>query len=298
MTEIPEHLLARSKAAPAGPRPGRGRRAPRPTRRPPAPRSRRPPPAAPPAPAPPAVAAASPGQGARAPAAAPPPPPPRPEVVAALSPQEDPVVGRARRRRPAGLGGPSTPSPSSRRPQASPLARRRAPSSTRAPAAPAATAPTGGGGVGPAFADGAVVETFPNSEDHVEWVDARHRRAGGRGGRPTATPDKPVGGSGNVMPGFGGTLTEEEILLVVRYEREVLAGHGCEPELAEAHRRGVRAGEPKPPAGSPVTERHDVLVVGGGPAGAATAYWLARPATTSSSSSARRSRGRRPAATG
>ena len=39
------------------------------------------------------------------------------------------------------------------------------------------------------------------------------------------------------MPGFGtehgGSYSEEEILLVVRYEREVIAEHGCEPTLAE-----------------------------------------------------------------
>lgn len=88
---------------------------------------------------------------------------------------------------------------------------------------------TGGGGVGPAFADGAVIETFSNFEDHVEWVHL------GTQGWPESTygdTQKPVGGGGT-MPGFAGDLTDEEILLVVRYEREVISEHGCEPELAE-----------------------------------------------------------------
>lgn len=95
--------------------------------------------------------------------------------------------------------------------------------------------PTGGGGSGPAFADGAVIETFAAWEDQVEWVTV------GSQDWPDATYGDnatAVGASGNIMPGFGtehgGTYSEEEILEVVRYEREVIAGHGCEPTLAEA----------------------------------------------------------------
>ena len=90
----------------------------------------------------------------------------------------------------------------------------------------------GEGGVGPAFADGAVVETFASYEDHAEWVSI------GSNAWPEGTygdTAKPVlGFSGAAMPGFGESLSEEEILEVVRYEREVLSGFGCEPELAEA----------------------------------------------------------------
>jgi mono/diheme cytochrome c family protein len=95
--------------------------------------------------------------------------------------------------------------------------------------------PDGEGGVGPALHDGDVIEVFSNYEDHVAWVEL------GTNEWPDATygdTAKPVGGSGNVMPGFGpeggGSLSEEEILLVVRYEREIVSGFGCEPELAEA----------------------------------------------------------------
>jgi mono/diheme cytochrome c family protein len=99
---------------------------------------------------------------------------------------------------------------------------------------------SGGGGtegVFPGFTDGDVILTFPNYEDQVTWVET-----GTDGANPDGTygsPDRPGGPhstslfSGS-MPPFADTLSEEQILEVVRYEREVLAEHGCEPALAEA----------------------------------------------------------------
>ena len=97
----------------------------------------------------------------------------------------------------------------------------------------------GGGGVGPAFADGAVIETFAAWEDQVQWVTIGSQdwqaQTGSDAYGDNATP---VGASGSIMPGFGaehgGGLTEEEILYVVRFEREVISGYGCEPTLAAA----------------------------------------------------------------
>jgi len=60
----------------------------------------------------------------------------------------------------------------------------------------------GQGGVGPQLGGGAVVESLPDVEDHRTVV-----REGRRG-----------------MPSFEGTLSDEEINAVVRYEREVLPG--------------------------------------------------------------------------
>lgn len=91
--------------------------------------------------------------------------------------------------------------------------------------------PAGGGGIGPAFTAGAVVETFSDYEDHARWVTLGSNGWRQEVGATYGDTDKPVNGG---MPDFGGKLSEEEILLVVRYEREVLAGHGCEPGLAEA----------------------------------------------------------------
>jgi mono/diheme cytochrome c family protein len=87
----------------------------------------------------------------------------------------------------------------------------------------------GGGGVGPGFQAGAVVETWPEYTDHIEWV------AVGSAGWPEDTygaQNKPVNRSSG-MPAFEERLSEEQLALVVRYEREVLGGAECEPELAE-----------------------------------------------------------------
>ncbi len=91
---------------------------------------------------------------------------------------------------------------------------------------------TGGGGVGPAFEGGAVIETFSNPQDHIDWVVLGSEGWQAERGSTYGDTQKPVGGVG-IMPAFGGSLTEEQIALVVRYEREVLSGHECEPELAE-----------------------------------------------------------------
>ncbi len=86
---------------------------------------------------------------------------------------------------------------------------------------------TGGGGSGPAFAGGAIGETFGDFNEQIEWVKL------GSAGWPEATygdADTPVGAVGQ-MPAFEGSLSEEELALVVRYEREVLGGLEPEPEL-------------------------------------------------------------------
>jgi mono/diheme cytochrome c family protein len=227
VTEIPEHLLARSKArrqaigqdggdAPAADAPAAGAAVEKASS------------AAPAGPA--GLPGLSPAKAPVAPAVAPA-PPPRPEVVAALTRKKMPwwattacvtLVGWAflfaftleprETVSPAIAEGRELYSPCS-----------------------ACHGADGGGGSGPAFADGAVIETFAAWEDQVEWVTV------GSDDWPDATygdTAKPVRGSGQPMPGFGtehgGAYTEEEILLVVRYEREVIAEHGCEPTLAEA----------------------------------------------------------------
>jgi mono/diheme cytochrome c family protein len=83
---------------------------------------------------------------------------------------------------------------------------------------------TGGGGVGPALAGGAVLDTFPERADHLLWVFT------GGADWPEQTygeQNKPNNGN---MPAFGGELTPEELLAVVRYEREVLSGEELDEE--------------------------------------------------------------------
>ncbi len=83
----------------------------------------------------------------------------------------------------------------------------------------------GGGGVGPSFNDGAVIETWPDFNDHIEWV---HLGSAGWPGDTYGAQGKPKKGG---MPSFEGVLSEEEIALIVRYEREELGGGEPEPEL-------------------------------------------------------------------
>lgn len=92
---------------------------------------------------------------------------------------------------------------------------------------------TGGGGVGPAFSDGAVLETFPEFGEHTTWV-----RLGSDGwqaevGDTYGANDTAVGASGNVMPGFGESMSPEDLLAVVLYERVEFGGLTEEELVAE-----------------------------------------------------------------
>lgn len=70
---------------------------------------------------------------------------------------------------------------------------------------------------------GEVTKTFPDEADHVEWV--RTGSIGKAIGTPYGDPNR-EGGQHTVklasMPSFARTLSEEEILAVVKYEREGL----------------------------------------------------------------------------
>jgi len=73
----------------------------------------------------------------------------------------------------------------------------------------------GGGGVGPAMTGGAVLATFPQCSDHVEWT-----RLGSAGwlaerGSTYGAQNRPVAGG---MPGYT-TVDPETVLAVVIYER-------------------------------------------------------------------------------
>ena len=76
----------------------------------------------------------------------------------------------------------------------------------------------GGGGTGPAFADGAILETFPGIDDHVRWVALGSTGWQAEVGDTYGANETPVGGSGNVMPNFA-NLPPEELLAVVIHER-------------------------------------------------------------------------------
>jgi mono/diheme cytochrome c family protein len=111
----------------------------------------------------------------------------------------------------------------------------------------------GEGGTGRPLAN-QVLLTFPNKADHLAWVRGGSPAAGtpyGDPARPGGQRVSQTGGFG-AMPAFEGTLTEEEIAAVVRYEREVLddsepepAGEGdtTEGDTAEGSDGGGGSGE-------------------------------------------------------
>lgn len=88
---------------------------------------------------------------------------------------------------------------------------------------------TGGGGTGRPLDGGQVILTFPDPAQHIAWVKDGSPAAG----TPYGSPDRPGGqhmsqdGFGP-MPPFGESLSEEEIIAVVRYEREIIGGEAGE----------------------------------------------------------------------
>jgi mono/diheme cytochrome c family protein len=80
----------------------------------------------------------------------------------------------------------------------------------------------GQGGVGPMLAGGNVSKTFPNEADQIKFV---HEGSSKIKGQPYGDPNREGGqhiANSGGMPTFAGQLTDEEITLVVKYEREGL----------------------------------------------------------------------------
>ncbi len=86
----------------------------------------------------------------------------------------------------------------------------------------------GGGGAGPAFTNGAIVDTFPDPADHLLWVELGSDGWKAEVGSTYGANDKPVKGG---MPGFGDTVEIHELLFIVRHERENLGGEEFDPEV-------------------------------------------------------------------
>jgi len=86
----------------------------------------------------------------------------------------------------------------------------------------------GGGGVGYAFSEGEVLKTFPNIEDQIRYVYYGTEQYNLAGVEIYGNPDREGGahatGEQGVMPGFGGQLTDYEIVEVICHERYTLGG--------------------------------------------------------------------------
>ena len=81
----------------------------------------------------------------------------------------------------------------------------------------------GQGAVGPKLAGGEAVKTFPNEADHITWVHTGGAPFIGKGyGDPDRDGGQHTVSPNNVMPAFGGTLSDAQIAAVVKYEREKL----------------------------------------------------------------------------
>jgi mono/diheme cytochrome c family protein len=133
----------------------------------------------------------------------------------------------------------------------------------------------GGGGVGRAFTGGELIATFPEITEQLEFV-----WVGSNGIGPAGTvygdPNRAGGAhttlsyNGNPMPAFQDVLTPEELLAVVRYEREVLGGEEVPADqLGDADQRfwpdGAvlldDGGELVTPEGDPLFDEQGLLTV-------------------------------------
>jgi len=82
---------------------------------------------------------------------------------------------------------------------------------------------TGGGGVGPRLSGGDVVTAFPEPGAQLRWVMLGTAGYQEEGTATYGADQKPVGGIGN-MPAQIDGLTSDQLLSVVRHERETLSG--------------------------------------------------------------------------
>lgn len=102
--------------------------------------------------------------------------------------------------------------------------------------------PEGGGGVGPGLAGGDVLETFPTIADHVQWVALATNGLGE--GTPYGSEEVGrVAGANGVMPGFAASLSAEELLAVVIYERTAWAEDENEITLVAALDESIELGD-------------------------------------------------------
>ena len=99
--------------------------------------------------------------------------------------------------------------------------------------------PGGNEGAGYAFVGGEVLATFPNIEDQLRYVYYGTEEYNLAGVEIYGNPDREGGphitGARGVMPGFGGSLTEYELLSVVCHERYTLGGADPAGEYAEEY---------------------------------------------------------------
>ncbi len=104
----------------------------------------------------------------------------------------------------------------------------------------------GEGGVGPAFAGGAVLVTFESCAGHVEWVELGSTNFAAQIGGNYGDTGKPVQGG---MPGYAGRISDEELRSVVLFERVRHGGAAIETALIDCGLAAAEEAPPEEPAG-------------------------------------------------
>ena len=89
----------------------------------------------------------------------------------------------------------------------------------------------GGGGAGPAL--NAVLRVFGSCADHNEWIALGTSGLQAAGRSTYGDTNKPLGGFGAPMPGFGSSLSEEQIAAVSAFERVRFGGQDPEAALSD-----------------------------------------------------------------
>jgi len=150
----------------------------------------------------------------------------------------------------------------------------------------------GGGGVGRPLSGGEVLKTFPDIESMLEfvWIGSDGIGIGQPYGDPNREGGPHIAGSynGNKMPAFKDVLTPAELLAVVRHERETLSGEQLAANQLDDNLQRLtpdgdpllnEAGELVTPDGEPLLDENGRLTIqiagapggseGGQPSGAA-----------------------------
>jgi mono/diheme cytochrome c family protein len=107
----------------------------------------------------------------------------------------------------------------------------------------------GGGGTGPALSGGEVLLTFPDQQAHIDFVA---QGSAGIQGDPYGAPDRPGGqriAETGGMPAWEGVLSPEELQAVVLHERVVFGGEEP-PAEGEAEPATGEPGDAPPAEGS------------------------------------------------
>jgi mono/diheme cytochrome c family protein len=88
---------------------------------------------------------------------------------------------------------------------------------------------SGEGGVGPELDNGKVLQTFPKFADQLYWVMEGTAGFAAQGKTTYGATNKPL--NAGIMPAWGDSLTPSQLIGVVRHEREKISGEKFDPKI-------------------------------------------------------------------